>query len=173
MLTKSRITFATALAVAAIGTSPALAIADWNVQGSPPNDGRENPTSPIGAGSESSTPDARGEYSASLSESAPATAPDLRTADAQEPFVRPVVVEIGDPAPGGFDWPAAIIGLAGGLGLNVVAEGVGTRAQLDFLARRCCHAFQGFWVSEPLPAEAFRPFVIGRAALVPETKFGT
>ena len=33
---------------------------------------------------------------------------------------------------------------ARGLKLNVVAEGVGTQSQLDFLARRGCHAFQGF-----------------------------
>jgi diguanylate cyclase (GGDEF)-like protein/PAS domain S-box-containing protein len=66
--------------------------------------------------------------------------------------------------PGDAAITEAIIGLAGGLGLNVVAEGVGTRAQLDFLARRGCHAFQGFWVSPPLPAEEFRQFVIGRAA---------
>jgi diguanylate cyclase (GGDEF)-like protein len=66
--------------------------------------------------------------------------------------------------PGDAAITEAIIGLAGGLGLNVIAEGVGTRAQLDFLARRGCHAFQGYWVSAPLPAEAFRQFVIGRAA---------
>ena len=53
----------------------------------------------------------------------------------------------------------AIIGLARGLGLKVVAEGVGTRAQLDFLDLRGCHSFQGYWVSQPLPADAFAEFV--------------
>ena len=53
----------------------------------------------------------------------------------------------------------AIIGLARGLGLKVVAEGVGTRAQLDFLDVRGCHCFQGYWVSQPLSAEAFADFV--------------
>jgi diguanylate cyclase (GGDEF)-like protein/PAS domain S-box-containing protein len=53
----------------------------------------------------------------------------------------------------------AIIGLARGLGLKVVAEGVGTRAQLDFLDVRGCHCFQGYWVSKPLPAAEFVDFV--------------
>jgi EAL domain-containing protein (putative c-di-GMP-specific phosphodiesterase class I) len=53
----------------------------------------------------------------------------------------------------------AIIGLARGLGKKVVAEGVGTRAQLDFLQQRGCDAFQGFWISQPLPADRFETFV--------------
>ncbi|MGE5104832.1 MAG: EAL domain-containing protein, partial [Betaproteobacteria bacterium] len=53
----------------------------------------------------------------------------------------------------------AIIGLARGLGLKVVAEGVGTRAQLEFLDVRGCHCFQGYWVSKPLPASEFVEFV--------------
>jgi diguanylate cyclase (GGDEF)-like protein len=53
----------------------------------------------------------------------------------------------------------AIIGLARGLGLKVVAEGVGTKAQLEFLDARGCHCFQGFWVSQPIPAEAFEQFM--------------
>jgi EAL domain-containing protein (putative c-di-GMP-specific phosphodiesterase class I) len=53
----------------------------------------------------------------------------------------------------------AIIGLARGLGLKVVAEGVGTREQLEFLDVRGCHCFQGYWASKPLPAESFTEFV--------------
>ena len=53
----------------------------------------------------------------------------------------------------------AIIGLARGLGLKVVAEGVGTREQLEFLDARGCHCFQGFWASEPLPAGRFVDFI--------------
>ncbi len=58
----------------------------------------------------------------------------------------------------------AIIGLARGLGLKVVAEGVGTRAQLDFLGVRGCHCFQGFWASAPLPVDRFVAYVGGHAA---------
>jgi diguanylate cyclase (GGDEF)-like protein/PAS domain S-box-containing protein len=53
----------------------------------------------------------------------------------------------------------AIIGLARGLGLKVVAEGVGTREQLEFLETHGCHCFQGFWMSKPLPADSFYDFV--------------
>jgi len=62
----------------------------------------------------------------------------------------------------------AIIGLARGLGLRVVAEGVGTREQLEFLDAHGCDCFQGFWISKPLPADAFYDFVrlksVGRAS---------
>jgi diguanylate cyclase (GGDEF)-like protein len=53
--------------------------------------------------------------------------------------------------PGDAAITEAIIGLARGLGLKVVAEGVGTRSQLDFLARRGCYGFQGFFFSKPVP----------------------
>jgi diguanylate cyclase (GGDEF)-like protein len=52
----------------------------------------------------------------------------------------------------------AIIGLARGLGLRVVAEGVGTREQLQFLVVRGCDCFQGYWESKPLPADEFVSF---------------
>jgi len=55
----------------------------------------------------------------------------------------------------------AIIGLARGLGLKVVAEGVGTQAQLEFLSARGCHCFQGFWVSRPVPVEDFESYMAG------------
>jgi EAL domain-containing protein (putative c-di-GMP-specific phosphodiesterase class I) len=47
----------------------------------------------------------------------------------------------------------------------VVAEGVGTQNQLDFLARRGCHAFQGYLVSQPLPPEALLAFCRASAAV--------
>jgi EAL domain-containing protein (putative c-di-GMP-specific phosphodiesterase class I) len=68
--------------------------------------------------------------------------------------------------PGDAAITEAIIGLARGLGLRVVAEGVGTQMQLEFLAARGCHCFQGYWVSKPLPASEFERFVRKRLALV-------
>src|SRR5207248_10615661 len=64
--------------------------------------------------------------------------------------------------PGDAAITEAIIGLARGLGLKVVAEGVGTREQLEFLAVRGCHYFQGYWVSKALPPESFVEFVTGK-----------
>jgi diguanylate cyclase (GGDEF)-like protein/PAS domain S-box-containing protein len=46
----------------------------------------------------------------------------------------------------------AIIAMARSLGLRVVAEGVETRAQLDFLRAHHCEAFQGYLFSKPLTA---------------------
>ena len=65
--------------------------------------------------------------------------------------------------PGDAAITEAIIGLARGLGLKVVAEGVGTQAQLDFLTARDCHCFQGYFVSRPIPAAEFERFLEARS----------
>jgi len=60
--------------------------------------------------------------------------------------------------PGDAAITEAIIALARGLGLRVVAEGVDAREQLEFLSSRGCHCFQGFLLSEPLPADKLLAF---------------
>lgn len=50
---------------------------------------------------------------------------------------------------------SATIGMARGLKLKVVAEGVETIAQRDYLASLGCESFQGFLCSPGLPAEQF------------------
>jgi diguanylate cyclase (GGDEF)-like protein len=50
---------------------------------------------------------------------------------------------------------AAIIALSRELGLRVVAEGVETQAQSEFLLKRGCRIQQGYLFSKPLPATAF------------------
>jgi EAL domain-containing protein (putative c-di-GMP-specific phosphodiesterase class I) len=49
----------------------------------------------------------------------------------------------------------AIIAMAHCLGLSVVAEGVETTAQRDFLKSKSCDELQGFLYSKPMPAEMF------------------
>ena len=48
---------------------------------------------------------------------------------------------------------SAIITMAHALGLRVVAEGVETPEQLEFLRVRACDALQGYYFSRPVPAD--------------------
>ena len=47
------------------------------------------------------------------------------------------------------------ISLAKKLGMEIVAEGIETREQVDFLAKQDCDLIQGFYFSKPLPVEEF------------------
>ena len=51
-----------------------------------------------------------------------------------------------------------ILGLARLLGFSVVAEGVETKGQRDFLAANECKIFQGFYFSRPLTGDAFEQY---------------
>ncbi|ABA87936.1 sensor diguanylate cyclase/phosphodiesterase, PAS domain-containing [Syntrophotalea carbinolica DSM 2380] len=48
-----------------------------------------------------------------------------------------------------------VIAMAHGLGLDIVAEGVETEAQLEFLRARRCQVMQGYYFGRPMPAENF------------------
>lgn len=68
-------------------------------------------------------------------------------------FVRDVLTSDNDAA-----IVRTIVALAHNLNLNVIAEGVETEAQRDFLADLGCRAFQGYFFSRPLPISGFDQF---------------
>jgi EAL domain-containing protein (putative c-di-GMP-specific phosphodiesterase class I) len=69
-------------------------------------------------------------------------------------FVRDVLIDPNDAA-----IAKTIVALTFALGLGVIAEGVETAAQRDFLAEIGCHAFQGYYFSRPLALAGFEEFV--------------
>jgi EAL domain-containing protein (putative c-di-GMP-specific phosphodiesterase class I) len=55
-----------------------------------------------------------------------------------------------------------VVTLGRTLGLDVIAEGVETPEQRQFLARLGCHAYQGYLFSRPLPIAEFEAWCAGR-----------
>jgi len=66
---------------------------------------------------------------------------------------------------GGAAIASAVIGLARGLGLEVIAEGVEKRSQLEFLEAQGCTACQGYLICPPVPAEEFERWLRSRRRL--------
>jgi diguanylate cyclase (GGDEF)-like protein/PAS domain S-box-containing protein len=69
-------------------------------------------------------------------------------------FVRDVLVDSNDAV-----IAKTVVALAQSFGLGVIAEGVETEAQRDFLASVGCQAYQGYFFSRPLPLADFERFV--------------
>lgn len=65
-------------------------------------------------------------------------------------FVRDVLSDPNDAA-----IAKTVVELAKILGLSVIAEGVETREQRDFLVSQGCHAYQGYYFSKPVPLDEF------------------
>ena len=61
---------------------------------------------------------------------------------------------------------ASVISLGHELKLNVIAEGVETEEQLQFLRDQKCDEFQGFLFSRPVPAAEFRELIVALSAAV-------
>jgi diguanylate cyclase (GGDEF)-like protein len=62
----------------------------------------------------------------------------------------------------------SIVALAGSLRLQVIAEGVETRQQADFLVRNGCPEVQGFYFAAPMPRAEIEPLLAaGRLDLAP------
>ena len=64
---------------------------------------------------------------------------------------------------------SAIISMAHTLGIAVVAEGVESRAQLEFLRERGCDHVQGYYFSHPLPAKLLKQLLSEDSRLTPST----
>lgn len=54
----------------------------------------------------------------------------------------------------------AVMAMSHSLGMSVIAEGVETEAQLEFILNNNCEEIQGFYYSQPLPADEFEAFVL-------------
>jgi EAL domain-containing protein (putative c-di-GMP-specific phosphodiesterase class I) len=67
---------------------------------------------------------------------------------------RAFVKDIGN-GDGSEELVLAVLGMANSLGKTVVAEGVETNEQRDFLTRHGCDSAQGFLWSKPLPVREF------------------
>ena len=70
-------------------------------------------------------------------------------------FVRDLETDVSDAV-----MVRTIIDLAKNFNLNVIAEGVETRAQLNFLTENGCPAFQGYYFSKPVPIEEFEKLLL-------------
>jgi diguanylate cyclase (GGDEF)-like protein/PAS domain S-box-containing protein len=69
-------------------------------------------------------------------------------------FVRDVLTDPNDAA-----IARIIVSLAQSMNLAVIAEGVETEAQREFLEQNGCHAFQGYLFSKPVPVGEFEQLV--------------
>jgi diguanylate cyclase (GGDEF)-like protein len=83
----------------------------------------------------------------------------LDTLKVDRTFVNDITVDAEDAA-----IVRAIIGLGHDLGLTLVAEGVETPEQLQFLRAEGCDVVQGYLMSRAIPAAAFAELLRGRAA---------
>ena len=76
----------------------------------------------------------------------------IDTLKIDQSFVRDIVAG----APDHRVLARAIISIGHSLDLKVVAEGVETEAQLEYLRKHGCDEVQGYYFSEPVPPQAFR-----------------
>jgi diguanylate cyclase (GGDEF)-like protein len=78
----------------------------------------------------------------------------IDTLKLDQSFIRDITTDPADAA-----IVSAVIAMAHSLSIEVVAEGVETKEQLEFLARQNCDVIQGFLFSAPMPAEELVRFL--------------
>lgn len=86
----------------------------------------------------------------------------VNTLKIDQSFVREIE-HVDDPSP----IVRAVIAIAAGLNLNVVAEGVEGEVQAEFLRRLGCREMQGYLYGRPMPAESIAELLRRRAASLP------
>ena len=69
-------------------------------------------------------------------------------------FVREITTNIEDAA-----ITKAVIAMANTMDIRVIAEGVETEEQLDYLTKKHCHEIQGYYLSRPVPAHEVSSFI--------------
>lgn len=62
----------------------------------------------------------------------------------------------------------AIIAIAKGLDINLIAEGVETKEQLSFLIQHQCNVAQGYYFGRPVPRDLFESFMVKTSQLIPK-----
>ena len=75
---------------------------------------------------------------------------DVSSVKIDKSFVKDITTNLDDAA-----ISKAVIAMAHGLGLNVLAEGVETIEQLEMLNELDCDNIQGYFINKPMPAEEF------------------
>tara|TARA_R110000782_G_scaffold263725_1_gene356515 strand:- start:686 stop:2413 length:1728 start_codon:yes stop_codon:yes gene_type:complete len=84
----------------------------------------------------------------------------INTLKIDQSFVRDIMEDTDDAA-----IVEAIIAMAKSLRLNVIAEGVETREQLNYLATKGCNEAQGYLLGKPVTADEFTKFFDNKAEL--------